>query len=74
MKNNRYIAPVIVTVVMVAYLGLYIWLSATRPDMSAAIRVIAVVLPVIFIAVMIKVLIDRIKEIRKGEDNDLGNY
>ena len=74
MKNNRYIAPAIVTVAVVGYFLLYMAISATMPGMPAAVRVALVILSAVLIVVMIKTLLDRIKEIKKGEDNDLGNY
>lgn len=74
MKNNRYIGPVMVTVLMVAYFALYMAVSATMPGIPMAFRAIVTLLPAVFIVLMIKTLLDRIKEIKKGEDNDLGNY
>ena len=74
MKNNRYIGPVAVAVVMVAYFALYMAVSATVPGLPVVVRAVATLLPAVFIVLMIKTLLDRIKEIKKGEDNDLGKY
>ena len=74
MKNNRYIGPVAVAVVMVAYFALYMAISATVPGLPVVVRAVATLLPAVFIVLMIKTLLDRIKEIKKGEDNDLGKY
>ena len=74
MKNNRYIGPVAVAVVIVAYFALYMAVSATVPGLPVVVRAVATLLPAVFIVLMIKTLLDRIKEIKKGEDNDLGKY
>lgn len=74
MKNNRYTGPVAVTVFMVAYYTLYMAASALLPGIPVALRAAAVLLSAAFIVLMIKTLIDRIKEIKKGEDNDIGKY
>jgi uncharacterized membrane protein len=37
-------------------------------------RIVFVAIPVVMIIVMIYTLIERIKEIRKGENDDLGKY
>ena len=74
MKNNRYIAPAVVTVAVVGYFLLYMAISATVPGMPTVARVALVVLSAVLIVVMIKTLLDRINEIKKGEDNDLGKY
>ncbi len=74
MKNNRYIAPVIVSVLVIAYFILYMVVASSVPDIPPLLKAVAVILPAVFIVVMIKTLMERIKEIKKGEDNDIGKY
>jgi len=74
MKNNKYIAPVIISILFIAYFLLYMSLASSIQDIPPAIKAAAVILPAIFIVVMIKTLMERIKEIKKGEDDDIGKY
>lgn len=71
-KGKKLVAPIIVTLLMllyyVLYFGLLIW--AFEGVWKYALGVI----PAVLAAVMIKVCVERINEIRKGEEDDLSNY
>ncbi len=70
--KNKMIAPIIVTAVILLYYivyfgllmavldGIWIWLFGG--------------FPILFGVVMVKVCIERIKEIKKGEEDDLSKY
>ena len=71
---KKMIAPIVVAVVVVLYyVGIAIcFMSVT--DIPVAVRILMVVVPLILSAVMIGVLISRIKEIKGGEEDDLSQY
>ena len=70
---KKYIAPIIISVLVIIYLVLYFGLIITTIE-SILGKILVGVLPVAFAGTMIFVLIERIKEIRSGEENDLSKY
>lgn len=75
MKNwKKMTAPIIIASIIIAYyIGIAVFLMVV-PGVPAAIRVLMIVVPLILAAVMLGVLISRIKEIRGGEEDDLSQY
>ena len=70
--KRKYIAPIIVTVLMVAYYVVYFgFLIALLPGIW---KYILGLLPLALSVVMVKVCIERIQEIKKGEEDDLSQY
>ena len=74
MKKNPYIAPIVVAVLVVLYFIFYGYMATVIDGMPFVARIVFMVIPVVMIIVMIYTLIERIKEIRKGENDDLGKY
>lgn len=67
-------APIIIaSIIIVYYIGIALFLTAV-PGIPVGIRVFMIVIPLIFAAVMLGVLISRIKEIQGGEEDDLSQY
>lgn len=66
------IAPIVVTLIIVAYYVVYFGLLVALFD--GIWKYALGIIPLLFAAVMIKVCIERIKEIRKGEEDDLSKY
>lgn len=73
-RTKKMIAPVIIAMVLcLYYLGIGILFLCI--DVAAfVVRLLAVVIPAVLTAVTIAVLVQRIKEIRKGEEDDLSKY
>ena len=74
MKTNKkkFIAPIVVTVFMVTYYVVYFgFLLALLPGIW---KYVLGILPLALSAVMVKVCIERIQEIKKGEEDDLSQY
>ena len=69
---KKYVAPIVVTVVMLLYYAVYfgflIWL------VPGIWKYLLGLIPLAFSAVMIWVCIERIQEIKKGDDDDLSQY
>jgi energy-converting hydrogenase Eha subunit C len=71
--GKKILAPVIVTIcIALYYAGVGIFL--VKADVPATIKIAAVIMSIIITIVLIVVLIERIKEIRSGEEDDLGKY
>lgn len=71
--DNKIIAPIIVTVVFVCYFVLYfVVLLAALPGFF--LKVLCGVIPFVLAGITIFVCIQRINEIRSGEEDDLSKY
>ena len=66
------IAPIIVTVLMIIYYVIYFGLLVWYID--GIFKYILGIVPLLFTIVMVAVCIERIKEIKKGEEDDLSKY
>jgi len=72
-KINKLIAPIIITALLVIYLGTYIW-GWSKVPLPPIPRVLGLLIPLGLIGVSIFVLVERIKEVRSGEEDDLSKY
>ncbi len=72
-NKKKFIAPIVITVIMilyyVVYFGFFIFLLG-----DSIWKYILGIVPLVFAAVTVSVCIERIKEIRKGEEDDIGKY
>ena len=72
LHKKKMVAPVVVTVLMVLYYAVYFGFLITL--VSGGWKILLGVIPLAFSAVMVKVCIERINEIKKGEEDDLSQY
>ena len=70
--KKKLIAPIIVTAIMVLYYIAYFGFLIALID--GIWKWFLGIIPVAFIAVALKVCIERIIEIKKGEEDDLSKY
>ena len=72
MKKGKIVAPIIITVIMIIYFAVYfgvlIWL------VPGLWKIVLGILPLAFAAAMIYTCIDRIKEIRSEDNDDISKY
>ena len=71
-KKKQFIAPILVTVLMMIYYVAYFGFLMSL--LSGVAKYALGILPLAFSAVMVKVCIERIQEIKKGEEDDLSQY
>ena len=71
-KKKQFIAPVLITVLMIIYYVVYFGFLMSL--LSGFVKYALGILPLAFSAVMVKVCIERIQEIKKGEEDDLSQY
>ena len=69
---KKMIAPLVVTVVFIAYFVIYFALMLSA--LEGVIAYLFGIIPLAFMVVMLIVCVQRIKEIKKGEENDLSKY
>ena len=73
-KTKKMIAPfVIVALISIYYIAIGV-IFAYMNGVPMLAKIIALVVPALLSGVAITVLIQRIKEIKKGEDDDLSKY
>ena len=70
--KNKMIAPIIVSAIMVLYYVVYFGILIAVLD--GIWKWFLGIIPLAFSAVMLKVCIERINEIKKGEEDDLSKY
>ncbi len=70
--KKKLIAPIIVTAIMVIYYVVYFGFLIAL--IEGIWKWFLGIIPLAFVAVTIKVCIERIKEIKKGEEDDLSKY
>ena len=70
--KNKMIAPIIITVVVVLYYVVYFGFLISL--LNTVWKYAFGVIPLVFSAIMVKVCIERINEIKKGEEDDISKY
>ena len=71
-KAKKMIAPIVVTLILVLY---YLFFFAYLYEQCSGVPLILLgVIPLVLSVGMILVCIERIKEIKKGEEDDLSQY
>ncbi len=70
--KKKLIAPIIVTAIMVLYYIAYFGFLISLID--GIWKWLLCIIPLAFTAVMLKVCIERMNEIKKGEEDDLSKY
>ena len=70
---KKYLAPVLAAIFMIAYFIIYFGFIIALIE-NLFFKIIIGVLPVVFAGIMIFVLVERIKEIRSCEEDDLSKY
>ena len=70
--KKKMIAPIVITIIMILYYVIYFGFLITLLD--GIWKYVFGIIPIIFSIVMVKVCIERINEIKKGEEDDISKY
>ena len=73
MHKQKLRAPIIVSVILILYYALYFGVLIALVQ-KFFWRCILGLIPIAFSAMLIKVCVERIREIKKGEEDDLSQY
>ena len=71
--GRKMIAPILITVLVVIYEFVYFGVLISLVK-NTALKLLLFLVPAVLAAAMIGVLVQRIKEIKGGEEDDLGQY
>lgn len=72
MHQKKMVAPIVISVIIVLYYAVYFGLLITALD--GIWKYVLGIVPILLSAVMVKVCIERIKEIKDGEEDDISKY
>lgn len=70
--RKKMLPPIVVSVIIILYYVLYFGILITL--LEGIWKYVLGIVPLIFSAVMVKVCIERIKEIKEGEEDDISKY
>ena len=71
-KRKKMTAPIVITIIMTLYYVIYFGFLITLLD--GIWKYALGIIPIIFSIIMVKVCIERINEIKKGEEDDISKY
>ena len=71
-KSKKMIAPILISVIIILYYVLYFGIFIAL--LGGIWKYVLGIVPLLFAGVMIKVCVERIKEIKEGEEDDLSKY
>ncbi len=70
--RRKMIAPIVISVIMILYYVVYFGFLLSL--LGGIWKYVLGIIPLIFSAVTVKVCIERINEIKKGEEDDISKY
>ena len=70
--KKKMTAPIVITIIMTLYYVIYFGFLITL--LNGIWKYVFGIIPIIFSIVMVKVCIERINEIKKGEEDDISKY
>ena len=70
--RKKMLPPIVVSVIIILNYVVYFGILITLLDGIS--KYVLGIIPIIFSAVMLKVCIERIKEIKEGEEDDISKY
>ena len=71
-NKKKMTAPIVITIIMTLYYVIYFGFLITLID--GIWKYALGIIPIIFSIIMVKVCIERINEIKKGEEDDISKY
>ena len=72
LHRKKMLPPIVVSVIIILYYVVYFGILITL--LEGIWKYVLAIIPLIFSAVMLKVCIERIKEIKEGEEDDISEY
>lgn len=72
--GKKMIAPIVISLIIVSYYIGIVVLFMCIPGIPFIVKALMILIPLLLAAVMIGVLVSRIKEINGGEEDDLSKY
>lgn len=73
-NKKKIIAPILITVFVIAYYIFYFCILCSAFSENIVVLIILGIIPIVLSMGMIYVCVQRIKEIRSGEEDDISKY
>ncbi|MBR2875641.1 MAG: hypothetical protein IKC01_00710 [Clostridia bacterium] len=73
-NKKKIIAPILITVFVIAYYIFYFCILCSAFAENIVVLIILGIIPIVLSMGMIYVCVQRIKEIRSGEEDDISKY
>ena len=70
--KRKMLAPIIVTCILMIYIVVYFGFLFAA--LNGILKILFGIIPIVFGGILIKVCIERIKEIKDGEEDDISKY
>ena len=70
--KKKMTAPIVITVILILYYAVYFGVLIALID--GVFKYLLGIIPLVFALLLIKVCLERINEIKKGEEDDIGKY
>lgn len=72
--QKKMVAPVIIAGILIVYYGAIAAVCFLLPELPVTVKVLLTVVPLALAGVAFAMLLERIREIRSGEEDDLSKY
>ena len=72
--RNKIIAPIIIAAILIVYCVAIAAAFMLIPDLTVIIKLLMVIIPLALAGVAFAVTVERVQEIRSGEEDDLSKY
>ena len=72
LHKKKIVAPIVATICVILYYILYFGILVTVLD--GILKYIFGIIPIIFSAIIVTVCVERIKEIKRGEEDNISKY
>lgn len=72
--TKKLIAPILITILIVLYFILYMYIGLSIIEFPSIVKIILIVFPIAFMILAVYMLYERIQEIKGGEEDDLSKY
>lgn len=71
---KKYIAPIVIGVILIAYLATIGYAILTSPGTSGLNKFLGIIIPLALGGVSIAVTVERVREIKGGEEDEANKY
>ena len=73
--TKKAIAPIVITALLIGYFVFYMWIGwSAKYEAPLLVKMLLIGVPIGLIGLIIYLLIERIREIKGGEEDDLSKY
>ncbi|MGD9676960.1 MAG: hypothetical protein AB7V16_01170 [Vulcanibacillus sp.] len=74
MQRRKMIAPIVITAIIVLYYIVFVTFFVFLEGIPLLVKILGIVIPMLIAGICIYVLLDRIKEIKSDDEDDLSKY